>query len=111
MAENLNNRQQAAEQAAEIVQSGSAEFMQWLQLQDKADWLREYRQRCEEVKTELLNRAQKQLAAGQQPDKVLAELATKLSNRLMHSPTRTIRHLLQSEQPENTELVKLLIDL
>lgn len=111
VAENLNNRQQAAEQAGVLVQSGSAEFMQWLQLQDKADWLRDYRQRCEEVKTELLNRAQKQLAAGQEPEKVMAELANKLSNRLMHSPTRTIRHLLQSEQPESTELVKLLIDL
>lgn len=111
VAENLQNRQQAAEQAGLMVDSGVAEFMQWLQLQDKADWLRDYRQRCEDVKSELLQRAQKQLAAGQEPEKVLAELANKLSNRLMHSPTRTIRHALQSEQIDSAELVKLLIDL
>ena len=111
VAQNLNNRQQAAEQAGVMIADGASDFMQWLQLQDKAEWLREYRQRCEEIKQELVLRAQKQLAAGQDSDKVLAELATKLSNRLMHSPTRTIRQLLQSDQPDANELVKLLIDL
>ncbi|WP_423185683.1 glutamyl-tRNA reductase [Alishewanella sp. d11] len=109
--QNLNNRQQAAEQANVMIASGAADFQQWLQLQDKADWLRDYRQRCEQVKAELLVRAQNQLAAGQDPEKVMAELATKLSNRLMHSPTRAIRQLLQSDQPEASELVKVLVDL
>ncbi|CAM5196622.1 hypothetical protein [Alishewanella longhuensis] len=94
-----------------MITSGAADFQQWLQLQDKADWLRDYRQRCEQVKAELLARAQNQLAAGQDPEKVMAELATKLSNRLMHSPTRAIRQLLQSNQPEASELVKVLVDL
>lgn len=111
VAQNLNNRQHAAEQAGVMIASGAADFQQWLQLQDKADWLRDYRQRCEQVKDELLTRAQNQLAAGQDPEKVLAELATKLSNRLMHSPTRAIRQLLQSDQPEASELVKVLVDL
>ncbi|GGW51619.1 glutamyl-tRNA reductase [Alishewanella tabrizica] len=111
VAQNLNNRQQAAEQAGVMIASGATDFQQWLQLQDKADWLREYRHRCEQVKNELVIRAQNQLAAGQDPDKVLAELATKLSNRLMHSPTRAIRQLLQSDQPEASELVKVLVDL
>lgn len=111
VAQNLNNRQHAAEQAGVMIASGAADFQQWLQLQDKADWLRDYRQRCEQVKDELLARAQNQLAAGQDPEKVLAELATKLSNRLMHSPTRAIRQLLQSDQPEASELVKVLVDL
>lgn len=109
--QNLNNRQQAAEQANVMIANGAADFQQWLQLQDKADWLRDYRQRCEQVKAELLVRAQNQLAAGQDPEKVMAELATKLSNRLMHSPTRAIRQLLQSDQPEASELVKVLVDL
>jgi len=111
VAQNLNNRQQAAEQAGVMINSGAADFQQWLQLQDKADWLRDYRQRCEQVKTELVARAHNQLAAGQDPEKVMAELATKLSNRLMHSPTRAIRQLLQSDQPEASELVKVLVDL
>jgi len=111
VAQNLNNRQQAAEQAGVMIASGATDFQQWLQLQDKADWLREYRHRCEQVKDELVIRAQNQLAAGHDPDKVLAELATKLSNRLMHSPTRAIRQLLQSDQPEASELVKVLVDL
>lgn len=111
VAQNMSNRQQAAEQAGVMIATGAADFQHWLQLQDKADWLRDYRQRCEQVKAELTLRAQNQLAAGQDPEKVLAELATKLSNRLMHSPTRAIRQLLQSDQPEATELVKVLVDL
>lgn len=111
VAQNMSNRQQAAEQAGVMIAAGAADFQHWLQLQDKADWLRDYRQRCEQVKAELTLRAQNQLAAGQDPEKVLAELATKLSNRLMHSPTRAIRQLLQSDQPEATELVKVLVDL
>ncbi|MCF4008130.1 glutamyl-tRNA reductase [Rheinheimera sp. UJ63] len=111
VAQNLNHRQHAAAQAGVMIETGANEFQQWLLLQDKADWLRDYRQRCEQVKQELLVRAQNQLAAGQDPEKVLQEMANKLSNRLMHSPTQAIRQLLQSEQPDASELVKVLVDL
>lgn len=42
---------------------------------------------------------------------MLAELANKLSNRLMHSPTKTIRQLLQQEASEPQALINSLLDI
>ena len=103
--------QQAAEQAGVIIRQGADDYLQWLQLQGSVDWVRDYRQRCENIKTELLGRALNQLAAGQDAEKVLAELANKLSNRLMHSPTKTIRQLLQHEASEPQALINSLLDI
>ena len=111
VAQNVSSRQQAAEQAGVIIRQGADDFLQWLQLQGSVDWVRDYRQRCEQIKTELLGRALNQLAAGQDAEKVLAELANKLSNRLMHSPTKTIRQLLQQEASEPQTLINSLLDI
>lgn len=111
VAQNVSSRQQAAEQAGVIIRQGADDFLQWLQLQGSVDWVRDYRQRCEQIKTELLGRALNQLAAGQDAEKVLAELANKLNNRLMHSPTKTIRQLLQHEASEPQALINSLLDI
>lgn len=111
VSQNMQSRQQAATQAEQMIAAGVAEFSQWLQLQDNIDWVRDYRERCEGVKTELVQRALNQLASGQDAERVLQELATKLSNRLMHAPTKTIRHLLQDEQVEAKTLINFLVDI
>ncbi|MEO3865649.1 glutamyl-tRNA reductase [Rheinheimera fenheensis] len=111
VAQNLNNRQQAAEQARQMIAVGVAEFSQWLTLQGNVDWVRDYRQRCEAVRTELLAKAVNQLAAGQDAEKVLAEFSTKLSNRLMHSPTKAIRQLVQDDELPKQSLINTLLDL
>lgn len=111
VAQNLNNRQQAAEQARQMIAVGVAEFSQWLTLQGNIDWVRDYRQRCEAVRTELLAKAVNQLAAGQDAEKVLAEFSTKLSNRLMHSPTKAIRQLVQDDELPKQSLINTLLDL
>ncbi|MAD77329.1 MAG: glutamyl-tRNA reductase [Rheinheimera sp.] len=111
VAQNVSSRQQAAEQAGVIIRQGADDFLQWLQLQGSVDWVRDYRQRCEQIKTELLGRALNQLAAGQDAEKVLTELANKLSNRLMHTPTKTIRQLLQQEASEPQALINSLLDI
>jgi glutamyl-tRNA reductase len=111
VSQNLQSRQLAATQAEQLIAAGVAEFSQWLQLQDNIDWVRDYRERCESIKTELVQRALNQLASGQDAERVVQELATKLSNRLMHAPTKTIRHLLQDEQVEAKTLINFLVDI
>ena len=54
VAQNLTNRQQAAEQAKQMISVGVAEFAQWQTLQGNADWVRDYRQRCDTLRNELL---------------------------------------------------------
>ncbi len=111
VAQNLQSRQNAAEQAEQMIAAGVADFSQWLSLQGNIDWVRDYRERCEAVKQELLQRALNQLASGQSADKVMTELATKLSNRLMHAPTRTIRQLLQDDTTQPQTLINTLLDV
>lgn len=111
VAQNMQSRQHAAAQAEQMIAEGVADFSQWLSLQGNIDWVRDYRERCEAVKQELLQRALNQLASGQSADKVMTELATKLSNRLMHAPTRTIRQLLQDDTTQPQTLINTLLDV
>ncbi|MDX5406534.1 MAG: glutamyl-tRNA reductase [Chromatiaceae bacterium] len=111
VAQNLTNRQQAAEQARQMIAIGVAEFSQWLTLQGSVDWVRDYRQRCEAVREELLSKAVNQLASGQNAEKVLSELSVKLTNRLMHSPTKAIRQLVQDDELPKQSLINTLLDL
>lgn len=111
VAQNMQSRQAAAEQAEQMIAVGVADFSQWLALQGNIDWVRDYRERCDAVKQELLQRALNQLASGQSADKVMTELATKLSNRLMHAPTRTIRQLLQDDTTQPQTLINTLLDV
>ncbi|MDP5136420.1 glutamyl-tRNA reductase [Rheinheimera baltica] len=109
--QNLSNRQQAADQARLMIRAGVAEFAQWLTLQGSVDWVRDYRQRCEDIRAELLAKAVNQLSAGQDAEKVLAEMSTKLSNRLMHSPTKAIRQLGQDDELNKQTMINTLLDL
>jgi len=111
VAQNLSNRRQAAEQAKQMIAVGAAEYAQWLTLQGSVDWVRDYRQRCEQVRTDLLAKALNQLTAGQDAEKVLAELSLKLTNRLMHSPTKAIRQLGQDDELNKQTLINTLLDL
>ncbi len=111
VAQNIQSRQSAATQAEAMIQTGVSEFTQWLALQGQVDWVRDYRERCDAVRQELVARALNQIANGQAPEKVMNELATKLSNKLMHSPTRTIRLLLQDETAQPQTLINTLLDV
>ena len=116
VSQNLQSRQHAAGQAEQMIATGVAEFSQWLSIQGNIDWVRDYRERCELVRQDMLQRALNQLASGQDAEKVLTELSIKLSNRLMHAPTRTIRQLLQQDHAPATEqatqgLINTLLDV
>ena len=73
--------------------------------------MRDYRQRCDAVRNELLAKALNQLSAGQDAEKVLAEFSVKLTNRLMHSPTKAIRQLVQDDELNKQNMINTLLDL
>ena len=72
--ENLNSRQQAANQAEEIIDVQVARFMAWLRAQDAVSTIRDYRQRAERNRDQVLAKAQQLLANGRPPQQVLAFL-------------------------------------
>lgn len=89
--ENMELRQLAAAQAEEIVTLHAQNFMDWLQSLDGNATIVAYRRQAEAMRDELLVKAQRQIAAGDDPANVMRALATTLVNKLVHHPTTKIR--------------------
>jgi glutamyl-tRNA reductase len=89
--ESLSNRQQAAEQAEEIIDTQVENFLAWLRSQNAQATIKDYRQQAELLRDETLNKALASLKKGATPDEVLARLAHALTNKLIHTPSTQIR--------------------
>ena len=89
--ENMELRQLAATQAEEIVTLHAQNFMDWLHSLDGNATIVAYRRQAEATRDELLTKAHRQLAAGEDPANVLRSLANTLVNKLVHHPTAKIR--------------------
>lgn len=109
VSENIAAREQAAEQAQDIISARTNEFVMWLRSLDSVDLIRHYRNDVQDIKSELVERALSQLQTGKEAEKVILELANKLTNRLMHAPTRAIQDAAKNgEAAELSQLKKML---
>jgi len=93
VAENLKSRQGAAQAAEELVSVGAEDFMLRLRELAAVDVLKAYRQQCERLRDEELQKAQRLLANGGNPEDVLAQLARGLTNKLLHAPSVQLKRL------------------
>lgn len=105
--QNMAQRKAAAVEAESIVMQESSEFMSWLRAQSAVETIREYRSQAESVRADLESRALAALQQGADPQKVLQELAHKLTNRLIHAPTKSLQ---QAARDGDTERLQLLRD-
>ena len=90
--ENLQSRRDAAVQAEDIIDNQVEHFAAWLRTQDAVPVIRAIRDRAENESKHLLEKAQKQLEQGLPVEDVLQELARTLTNKLLHEPSRQLRH-------------------
>lgn len=93
---NLAQRQQAAEQAVEIIDEECKAFFEWLRQQQSSDLIKCYRQDAETLRQELLAKAMQDLALGRDSEKVLYELSYKLTNNLLHIPTQALQDMAKT---------------
>ena len=93
VAENLKSRQGAAQAAEELVSAGADDFMVRLRELAAVDVLKAYRQQSERLRDEELQKAQRLLANGGNPEEVLAQLARGLTNKLLHAPSVQLKKL------------------
>ncbi|WP_343587457.1 glutamyl-tRNA reductase, partial [Pseudomonas sp.] len=93
VAENLKSRQGAAQAAEELVSVGAEDFMLRLRELAAVDVLKAYRQQSERLRDEELQKAQRLLANGGNPEDVLAQLARGLTNKLLHAPSVQLKRL------------------
>jgi glutamyl-tRNA reductase len=95
IAQNMENRRKAAIEAEAIVNHQTSGFMSWLRGLNTQDTVVSYRKQCLSERDILLEKALLQLQGNKAPEAVIAELATKLTNKLMHAPTNAIQTAAQ----------------
>jgi len=88
--ENMASRRAAADEAEAITLDEAQEFIAWTKSLKTVDYIKQYRQGSFESKDELLEKALQKLAQGSDPEKILIELANKLTNKLIDHPTRAM---------------------
>lgn len=98
--ENLQSRMQAAEQAHEIIAEQVVAFLDWQHSLGAVDVISEIRSSTQMLSQQVLEKALKQLAAGQSPEQAMEFLAHSLTNKFLHQPCTRLRQASELEQEE-----------
>ncbi len=109
--EGQQSREQAAEQAEEIIENETQHFLGWLRSLDAVDTIRSYRDKADIIREEALQLAQKQLAAGKDPSQVLQELARSITNKLVHDPSVQLNRAAYDGRNELLDMAQELFNL
>ncbi len=88
---NRRGRHEAAADAEAIIDLQVSRYAEALAAGARNEPLKRLRAHGEAARTELLDKARQQLAAGQDPHAVIELLAHSLTNRLLHPPTAALR--------------------
>ncbi len=106
--ENMENRQQAAAEAHDIIDTQVTHFLDWQRSLGAVDIIAQIRQHTQNISKEVLNKAKKQLAAGQRPEEVVDYLAHTLTNKFLHQPSTYLR---QASQEERDDVLDVAADM
>ncbi|OBT15998.1 glutamyl-tRNA reductase [Vibrio sp. UCD-FRSSP16_10] len=103
--QNIEQRRSEAVQAEKIIAIESKEFKSWLRSRKAVESIRDYRHASDVARRELLAKSLQTLSSGGDPEKVLLELSNKLTNKLIHAPTKALQEA--AEQGELDDLAVL----
>ena len=103
---NLAQRKAAAVEAETIVAQETSEFMAWLRAQSASETIREYRSQAEQVRDELTAKALAALEQGGDAQAIMQDLAWKLTNRLIHAPTKSLQQAARDGDNERLNILR-----
>lgn len=106
--ENQRSRESAAREAEDIVRHNSDAFMASLRSREAVSTLTGIREQAEQLRDAEVDNALRQLAKGVDTDKVVAELARRLTNKMLHHPTIQLR---KASAEGRTELIDAAAEL
>jgi glutamyl-tRNA reductase len=109
--ENKQARQVAALEAEKIIDGCIVDFISWIESLKAVESIRTYRQNSEQLRDDLLNRAASALQNGEDADKVLKELAFKLTNKLIHHPSLALNETARSGNDDELMLLRNALGL
>jgi glutamyl-tRNA reductase len=88
--DNLKVREQAAEQAKNIISEHSGRYIQWLRSLDAVSTIKTFRNKYQTLADQELERSLARLEQGEDPQTVLKEMSRRLTNKFLHEPTRNL---------------------
>jgi glutamyl-tRNA reductase len=89
--ENMRSRSSEACKADQIIDDGVCLFLEEMRSLAAVDTVKEYRTMAEQLRERELQRAQRALARGDDPQQIVAELSRALTNKLIHAPTTGLK--------------------
>lgn len=96
----LESRQAAVVEAEDIIAQRVQDFLGWLQARDTVPVIRGLRDAAERMRRHEMEHALKLLAKGEAPEKVLDQLAHRLTNKFLHAPTQALNLAEGAERSE-----------
>lgn len=108
---NIEQRKVEAIQAEAIVSEESAQFMSWMRSLQAVDSIRQYRKQANDTRQDILSKSLQALAAGGDPEKVLLELSNKLTNKLIHAPTKALQDAAEQGEPAKLAVIRQSLGL
>lgn len=109
--QNKEARQDAALQAEQIVCEEASLFQEWLASLSSVDSIKEYRESAMYEKDILLEKAFASLKNGSDAERVVLELANKLTNKLIHAPTQALVRAGKNDLYEELLLIRKVVGL
>ena len=98
VAENLDARRSALQQAEAIIDTQVGQFMHWMDARASVPLILRLREQAEQSRRHELERALKRLQQGETPAQVMEALSQGLTNKLIHAPTQALRDSVGDER-------------
>lgn len=109
--QNVAGRQSAAVEAESMIVQQAQSFINWNQSQESIDLLKEFRRGSEAQRDKIQQRAINQIKEGKDPEQVVSELANKLTNALLHGPTKALKDAAQNQDKESLKVLSKILGL
>ncbi len=100
VAGNLKLRQNAVQEAEQIIEEQSSSFILWLDSRTVVPTLKRLREHGESIRMLELERARARLANGTNPAEVLEQMSRALANKFLHAPSQALNQAAAAERAE-----------
>ena len=105
---NYKTRKEAAIDAQHIINTKVEEYMKWRKSQSAFSIIKLYREDCEDIRKDCLEKSLNQLKLGKDPIDVIDQLSVNLTSKLSHKPTLALN---KAGQTNNRKLINLVCDI
>lgn len=109
--EGLDNRAAQVAQAEAIIETSVEQFVHWMEGRELVPVIRHLRDTAERHRRHEIEKAQRALARGDDPQLVLETLSHALANKLLHAPTHALNHATRGEREQFVRLISQLYGL